>query len=176
MSLRREKIEILHWLEITSALTAARWRETRPGANPRTQRVSAVHIYIALQEFLTGAQALGQIVEETGSEKRLAPHSKRQQTASQTHICSWRVHTSTRLTAVTSSAYRSFYMSSHVSKFAAPLLWHWKLFFFCFFFLSEPSTAAHEVKCLNLPTRKPKRLILSSFRTMTLMQQSIFTR
>lgn len=47
---------------------------------------------------------------------------------------------------------------------------------FLFFFLSEPSTAAHEVKCLNLPTRKPKRLILSSFRTMTLMQQSIFTR
>lgn len=46
----------------------------------------------------------------------------------------------------------------------------------CFFFLSEPSSAVHEVKCLNLPTCKPKRLILSSFRTMTLMQQSIFTR
>lgn len=44
-----------------------------------------------------------------------------------------------------------------------------------FVFLSEPSTVAHEVKCLNLPMRKPKRLILFSFRTMTLMQQSIFT-
>lgn len=43
----------------------------RRGANPRTQRVSAVHIYIALQEFLTGAQVLGQIVEETGSEKKI---------------------------------------------------------------------------------------------------------
>lgn len=40
--LMEKQIEILHWLEIIRVLMAARRREPRPGANPRTQRLSDV--------------------------------------------------------------------------------------------------------------------------------------